>query len=61
MPLTALDVALSAMDEEELRMLEYKTEQRSKIDLIADTWPLWYSIYVRCAQSLPNRAPGHER
>ena len=49
------------MDEEELRMLEYKTEQRSKIDLIADTWPLWYSIYVRCAQSLPNRAPGHER
>lgn len=46
-PLTALDVALSAMDEEELRMLEYKTEQRSKIDLIADTWPLWYSIYVR--------------
>lgn len=53
-PLTALDSALSAMSEEELRMLEYKTEIRSKVDLIADTWPLWYSIYVRYAAHRPS-------
>lgn len=56
-PLAAVDTALSAMNEDELRMLEYKTEQSSKVDLIADTWPLWYSIYVRCCFTLAaNRA-----
>eukprot|EP00892_Ulva_mutabilis_P004352 jgi/Ulvmu1/2289/UM013_0136.1 len=46
-PIAAVDTALSAMNEKELRQVEWKSEQASGIDLIGETWPLWYSIFVR--------------
>jgi hypothetical protein len=42
---------LGAMNEDELRGVELMTLSASKIDIISDTWPLWYSIYIRCGEA----------
>lgn len=46
-PLHLIDGALSAMNEKELEEVEQKTKLASGKDIISETWPLWYSIFVR--------------
>lgn len=39
---------LACMSEFELRQVEARTLVASGVDLLPHTWPLWFSIFVRC-------------
>jgi hypothetical protein len=45
-----LDSVVASLCEKELRKVEAKTFVSSGVDLIEQTWPCWYRIFVRCAE-----------